>query len=75
MDAFSRMEAFPYSILRHIMIKTKHDVLTMFLNMKPPIFIFLKTEKILSSLLLFYERMNTMGIVEQHGVEFLTFQL
>lgn len=50
-------------------------MLTMFLEMKPHTSVGFDLEYIFELIVDYYKRLHNMGIVEQHGFNFVTFQL
>lgn len=68
------MEVFPSLILGHVIIETVHDMLTKFSKTKPSTFVGFEIEDAFEFIIDCYERLS-MGIVEQHNIEFITFQL
>lgn len=66
---------FPCLVLDLIMIRIEHDMLTKFVKMKPLIFVGFETKDKFKFIVNYNERLDKISIVEQHGVEFVTFQL
>ena len=50
-------------------------MLTNFLKLKPPTFLVLEIENNYEFIVDSYERMHRLGIIHQHGVEFVSFEL
>ncbi|WMV58075.1 hypothetical protein MTR67_051460 [Solanum verrucosum] len=58
-----------------VMTRIEHGTLTKFHKIKPPVFQGIKSEDAFEFILNCYERLRKLGIVHQHGVEFVTFRL
>lgn len=75
MDEASGTETFLCSVLGPVMTRIEHGTLTKFHKLKPPVFHGIESEDAFDFILNCYERLRKLGIVHQHGVEFVTFRL
>lgn len=75
MDEASGSNTFPYPISGFMIIGTKDELLTKFLLMKPPSLQGTKFEDIFEFIIYYYKWLHKMGIMQQHGVKFVTILL
>ena len=73
MDASLEIGTFPRLSTGPIMTSDQHELFTMFLKLKPPVFKGVESEDAYDFLVDCYELLHKMGIVEWFGVEFVTY--
>ena len=74
MDASLEIGMFPCLTTGPVMTNDPHELFSKFLKLKPPVFKGAESEDAYDFLVDFHELLHTMGIVEQLGVEFVTYQ-
>ena len=74
MDASLGIGTFPCLTSGPIMINDQHELFSMFLKLKPPVFKGAESEDAYDFLGYCHELLHKMGIVEWFGVEFVTYQ-
>ena len=68
-------DAFFYQVLLSVMFCNEHDMLTKFYKLKTPVIHGSDIEDGYEFILDSYGRIQKLGIVHQHGVEFVSFKL
>ena len=74
MDASLEIGTFPRLTSGPIMTSDQHELFSKFLKLKPPLFKGAESEDAYDFLVDCHELLHKMGIVEQFGVEFVTYQ-
>ena len=74
MDASLEIGTFPRMTTGPIMTNEPHELFSKFLKLKPPVFKGAESEDDYDFLVDCHELLHKMGIVEQFGVEFVTYQ-
>ena len=74
MDASLKIGTFPRLTTGPIMTSDQHELFTKFLKLKPPVFKGAESEDAYDFLVDCHELLHKMDIVEQFGVEFVTYQ-
>ena len=74
MDALLEVGTFPRLTTRSIMTVDQHELFIKLLNLKPPVFKGAESEDTYDFLVDCHELLHKMDIVEQFGVEFVTYQ-
>ena len=74
MDASLEIDTFPRLTTGPIMTSDQHELFSMFLKLKPPVFKGAESEDAYDFLVDCHELLHKMGIVERFGVEFVTYQ-
>ena len=74
MDASLEVDTFPRLTTGPIMTSDQHELLSMFLKLKPPVFKGAESEDAYDFLVDCHELLHKMDIVERFGVEFVTYQ-
>lgn len=59
-------------MLGSILTRNEHDILTMFMKLKPPVIHDFDTKDAYAFILDYYERWHKLGIVHQYGVDFVS---
>ena len=74
MDASLDIGTFPRLTTGLIMTNDQHELFSMFLKLKPPVFKGAESEDAYDFLVDCHELLHKMGIVERFGVEFVSYQ-
>ena len=74
MDASLEVGTFSRLTTGSIMTSDQHELFTMFLKLKPPVFKGAESEDAYDFPVDCHELLHKMGIVERFGVEFVTYQ-
>lgn len=69
------LDDFFHPLLSFVMTCNEHDMLNMFLMLKPQVFYIFQTKYAYEFILGCCERFHKIAIVHQHGVEFVIFKL
>ena len=74
MDASLEIGTFPHLTTGPIMTSDQHELFSKFLKLKPTVFKGAESEDAYDFLVDYHELLHKMGIVEQFGVGFVTYQ-
>ncbi|TMW94289.1 hypothetical protein EJD97_010474, partial [Solanum chilense] len=74
MDASLEIGTFPRLTTGPIMTNDQHELFSKFLKLKPPVFKGIESEDAYDFLVDCHELLHKMGLVEQFGVEFVSYQ-